>query len=92
MKQKISVLISVYRGEDPSWFTRALHSITLEQTRRPDEVVLVTDGPLTETLEEEIRTFRTELKKTGDPAPAGDHTGQGEVGFRVIRLPENRQL
>ncbi len=92
MRQKISVLISVYRKEDPSWFTRALHSITLEQTRRPDEVVLVADGPLTEELEEEIRMFRAELKKTGDPAAAGDHIGQGEVRFRVIRLPENRQL
>ena len=80
MKQMISVLISVYRGEEPSWFTRALHSITLEQTRRPDEVVLVTDGPLTETLEEEIRLFREELK------------GTEEIRFRVIRLPENRQL
>ena len=80
LKQMISVLISVYRGEEPSWFTRALHSITLEQTRRPDEVVLVTDGPLTETLEEEIRLFREELK------------GTEEIRFRVIRLPENRQL
>ena len=92
MRQMISVLMSVYRREDPSWFSRALRSITLEQTRRPDEVVLVTDGPLTEALEEEIRAFREELKNTEDSAAAGDHTGQGAVRFRVIRLPENRQL
>lgn len=80
MRQMISVLISVYKREDPSWFTRALHSITLEQTRRPDEVVLVTDGPLTEALEEEIRLLSEELN------------GTEEIRFRIIRLPENRQL
>lgn len=75
---RISVLMSVYAKENPAWFARALRSITLQQTRRPDEVVLVADGPLTEELEEEIRRFREELK--------------GAVRFRVIRLPENRQL
>ena len=61
-QQTISVLISVYYKENPSWFARALRSITLEQTRHPDEVVLVADGPLTEELEEEIRKIYTGQK------------------------------
>lgn len=91
-RTQISVLMSVYRRENPAWFARALRSITLEQTRRPDELVLVADGPLTEELEKEIRLFREELKNTGDPAEGGDHTGQGEMRLRLIRLPENRML
>ena len=91
-RTQISVLMSVYRRENPAWFARALRSITLEQTRRPDELVLVADGPLTEELEKEIRLFREELKNPEDSAEGGDHTGQGEVRLRLIRLPENRML
>ena len=89
---RISVLMSVYAKENPAWFARALRSITLEQTRQPDEAVLVADGPLTEELEEEIRRFQEELKNPEDPAEGGDHTGQGEVRLRLLRLPEHRML
>lgn len=92
---KISVLISVYRKENPAWFARALRSITLDQTRPPEEVVLVADGPLTEELESEIRLFREELMAAsgkGDAAVSGRDAGHGTVCFRLIRLPQNRQL
>ena len=56
-QKQVSVLMSVYCRENPGWFARALRSITLEQTRRPDELVLVADGPLTEELEKEILRF-----------------------------------
>ena len=85
----ISVLMSVYCKEAPAWFARALRSITLEQTRPPEELVLVADGPLTEELEEEIRKLREILRKQ-EGSPAEQRT-QG-IHFRVIRLPENRQL
>ena len=80
-QKQVSVLMSVYCRENPGWFAWALRSITLEQTRRPDELVLVADGPLTEELEKEILRFREELKKA-----------ETEVRFRVIRLPQNRML
>lgn len=43
-KQFFSVIMSVYEKENPSFFDRALQSITDEQTILPNEVVLVVDG------------------------------------------------
>ena len=41
---KFSVAMSVYRNDDPAQFDRALESITVLQTVKPDEIVLVVDG------------------------------------------------
>ncbi|SER41478.1 glycosyltransferase [Lachnobacterium bovis] len=49
----ISVLMSVYKKEKPSYFKEALMSI-INQTLQPDEIVLIKDGPLTDELEEVI--------------------------------------
>lgn len=46
---KFSVLISIYRKENPLWFREALDSV-FAQTVQPDEIVLVEDGPLTAEL------------------------------------------
>ncbi|MBQ3920927.1 MAG: glycosyltransferase, partial [Firmicutes bacterium] len=47
--EKYSVLMSLYRKEDPAYLREALDSM-LSQTAPPDEIVLVEDGPLTEEL------------------------------------------
>ena len=47
--QKFSVLISIYRKENPLWFREALDSV-FAQTVQPDEIVLLEDGPLTPEL------------------------------------------
>lgn len=49
-RQKFSVAMCVYGGDDPQWFAQAVDSI-LNQTAVPDEVVLVVDGPVPETLD-----------------------------------------
>lgn len=46
---EFSVLISIYRKENPAWFREALDSI-FAQTLQPAEIVLVEDGPLTPEL------------------------------------------
>ena len=43
----ISVIIATYKGEKPEYLDRALRSIWDDQKRKPDEIVLVEDGPLT---------------------------------------------
>lgn len=48
-----SVLLSVYYKEKPEYLRASLMSI-LEQTLLPDEIVLVKDGPLTESLDKVI--------------------------------------
>jgi glycosyltransferase involved in cell wall biosynthesis len=49
-----SLLLPVYRGDDPQHFTRAFSSAVVDQDRRPAEVVLVQDGPVPEALEKVI--------------------------------------
>ncbi len=56
----LSVLMSVYARESPDALEAALLSL-LTQTRRPDEVVLVQDGPLGEALEAVIERHRSSL-------------------------------
>ena len=46
----ISVLMSVYKSEEPAYLNRALQSVWTDQTVKPLEIVLVEDGPLTENL------------------------------------------
>lgn len=42
---KFSVSMCVYGKDDPAWFKTAVDSV-IEQTRRPDEIILVVDGPV----------------------------------------------
>ena len=42
----MSVLMPLYFGDKEDAFIKAFESITVNQTRLPDEVVLVQDGPL----------------------------------------------
>ena len=46
----ISVLISVYQSERPEYLNRALQIVWDDQTLKPDEIVLIEDGPLTQNL------------------------------------------
>lgn len=53
-----SVLISIYRKENPIWFREALDSV-FAQTVQPAEIVLVKDGPLPKELEDIIDEYST---------------------------------
>ena len=47
---RFSLLMSVYAGDQPEFLRRAFVSSVHEQQRRPDEVVLVQDGPVSAEL------------------------------------------
>lgn len=51
-----SVLMSVYKNEQPEFFRESLESI-FGQTLQPDEVVVVCDGPLSEQLDKVLSEF-----------------------------------
>jgi glycosyltransferase involved in cell wall biosynthesis len=68
-----SVLLSVYVHEEANRLDRCLRSIWFEQTVRPDEIVLVEDGPLTPQLYETIANWESRI---------------GNV-FKRVRLHEN---
>jgi glycosyltransferase involved in cell wall biosynthesis len=54
-----SVLISVYKKDHPEHFKLALQSV-IDQTVPPNEILLIADGPLTDSLVSVIDDFRSE--------------------------------
>lgn len=62
INMQFSVLLSIYSKENPLHFDEALTSIWDEQTLKPDEIVLVKDGPLTPELEQVIKEWKNKLK------------------------------
>ncbi len=50
MAEQFSLLMSVYGGDQPAFLEAAFRSVVQEQTRPPDDVVLVQDGPVPEPL------------------------------------------
>lgn len=51
--QKYSVLMTVYTKDNPDYFSLSLDSM-VNQTYKPDEIVLVKDGPIAEVLQKVI--------------------------------------
>lgn len=59
---KCSVLLSVYKNDDADFLKLALESIYEKQTRKPDEIILVFDGPLTDGLYTTVDEFVVDKK------------------------------
>lgn len=57
LNMKFSVLMSVYNKENPEYLDIALESTLVNQTVKPDEVIIVKDGPLTVKLEAIIEQY-----------------------------------
>ena len=55
--EKYSVLMSLYKKEHPEYLRLALDSM-INQTAKPDEIVLVEDGPLTEELYAVVKEYK----------------------------------
>lgn len=58
--QKYSVLMSLYKKEHPEYLKLAIDSM-LNQTIKPDEIVLVEDGPLTDELYSVVDEYKSNL-------------------------------
>ncbi len=59
VRKSFSVLMSVYKNENPEFLEQALRSV-VTNTVCPDEIVMVKDGPLTEELEAVLRRFQNQ--------------------------------
>ncbi|WP_297722670.1 glycosyltransferase [uncultured Mobiluncus sp.] len=57
-----TVLMSVFAGDEPDFFSDALESVTKNQSLRPNQVILVQDGPVPAELERAIAQA-TEIAK-----------------------------
>ncbi|MGI9821637.1 glycosyltransferase [Agromyces sp. Marseille-Q5079] len=76
MGEPFALLMPVYRGDDAAHFTKAFASSVMQQTRRPDQVVLVQDGPVDDELAAAI-----EAAIAGCPVPAVHHVIAENVGL-----------
>ena len=76
---KFSVLMSIYHKENPIWFDRAMQSIWDEQTVKPDEIVLVQDGPLTDGLHKAIDEWKAKIGEVFKTVPLEKNVGLGEA-------------
>jgi glycosyltransferase involved in cell wall biosynthesis len=92
MHEPFALLVSVYDGDRPDYLRRALRSAVDDQTVRPDQVVIVRDGPVRDELAvclDEVRrdspvpvTF-VPLPRNGGLGPALDR-GLAASWFDVI--------
>lgn len=64
MPEKLSLLLPVWAGDRPDHLTAAFTSTVQAQTRRPDQVVLVCDGPVPPALADRIAELAA-----GSPVP-----------------------
>ena len=76
----ITVLLSVYKKENPEYLRQALESIWESQTLKPDQIVLVEDGPLPKELEEEIENSKLKMENSSSTT------------MTVVKLPVNGGL
>ena len=76
---KISVLMSVYKNDNAHFLYRALTSIYEEQTRKPDEIVVVFDGRLTDELYRVLNEFAKDKIGIIQYLPQEVNRGLGEA-------------
>lgn len=63
MNYTFSVLLSVYYKENPEFLEKSIESIYFGQTLKPDEIILVEDGSLTEELYSTIENLKNHIGK-----------------------------
>ena len=101
---RFSVLMSVYKNDNPAFLSEALKSIYDNQTVKPDEIIVVMDGPISKELTHVLDSFRegketfvhyypqTENKGLGEALRIGSEKCSGDYIFRMdsddISLPD----
>lgn len=77
MEYTFSVLLSVYQKEKAEYLRESIESIYFNQVLKPNEIILVEDGPLTEKLYSTIEELRLKI---------------GKNIFKTIKLEKNMGL
>ena len=54
---KFSVVMNVYISDSPIYFTQAMNSL-LNQTKKPDEIIVIADGPISKELDIALNNFK----------------------------------
>lgn len=78
MSQKYSVLMSLYDKEDPSYLGPSLDSM-INQTIKPDEIVLVLDGPINNNLQDIVDNYSNKIPEMLKIVPLEKNVGLGKA-------------
>ena len=76
---KFSVLLSIYYKENTDYFDKAMQSIYTNQTIKPNEIILVEDGYLTDELYQIVKKWREQLGDTFKIIPLKENVGLGRA-------------
>lgn len=76
---KYSVLMSVYKKDSPEFLKLALESIYEKQTKKPDEIIVVFDGPITNDLSNVLSEFKKGKEDIVKYFPQEVNKGLGEA-------------
>jgi len=74
-----SLLMSIYNKEKPEYFNRAMYSIWDDQVVKPNEIILVKDGPLSNELEQVINKWKIKLDKKLKVVTLFENVGLGKA-------------
>lgn len=95
----VSAVVCVYRSDDADEFRAALQSL-LNQTRPPDEILIVEDGPLTPDLNKSISTIkkaaRLPIRRVAHPTNRGHgaarRTAIKEASYDLVAIHDADDL
>jgi len=76
MKEKYSVLMSMYCKDNPTWLKEAIDSM-LKQTIKPAEFVIVKDGPIGDELDSVITSYEQAYSGLFKVVPLPENAGLG---------------
>jgi len=76
---KFSVLISVYKNDNHVFFNKALKSVYNEQILKPNQIVIIKDGPLNLKLENVLDNFKKKCKCRLDIIALKKNVGLGNA-------------
>lgn len=85
----LSVVIPTYENDDPDHFSAALNSI-LDQTVRPDEVIVIGDGPLSAKLEKVIGQFERNYPNVIQLYQLSENRGKGKARQIGVKRANNQ--
>lgn len=88
---EFSVLMSVYYKEKPEFLVQSIESV-LNQTCRPNEIVMVKDGPLTKELEEVLERVDKENPGLFHFVPLSENIGLGKALARGVQECSNELI
>lgn len=84
----IAVLMSVYKNEKADRLDRCMRSIWDDQTLKPNQVILVEDGPLPQELHDVINAWKNKLQGTLDVLVNEENLGLTKSlnkGLKVVK-------